>query len=190
MAKYGKIEVEIEGEGEGLLFHSAESMVDVPVTTKNPTKHYDPIEEAEKVVYRNEEGLIYIPSRCIKACILNASAWVKFGKKSAKPIIAGTTRIEPYEVVLTDKKGKKIKDYKVDRRPVNVQRQKIIRSRPLVKDWKAKFEIIYNADLLDPESLRPIIEESGQRVGLLDNRPQKYGENGLFKVNKFLPKGE
>ena len=192
MANYKKIEVVLKGEGAGLLMNSAESMVEEESsTTKNPTKKYDKVGEAEKKAYRNDKGELVIPARCIKASILNAASWIKFGRKAAKPIIAGTTRIGEAEVVLLDLKGKPIKDYKIDLRPVVVNRgSRIIRARPLIKDWVVKFDIIYNSDLLEPEHLRGIIEDAGQRVGVLDNRPQKLGENGLFTLEKFLPKKE
>jgi len=179
------IKVEIEGTGEGILMHSAQGMVQQSAT-KNPAKQYDPVKDAEKVAYRNDKKELIIPSRCLKACILNASSWYKFGKKSAKPIIAGCTQINPTELVLIDKKGKALKKYDVDTRPVVVQRARIIRARPLIKDWKLKFEIIYNEDMIgDPAIIKHIIEEAGQRIGLLDNRPQKYGENGTFKLVTF-----
>jgi len=185
-----KIEIELKGTGEGLLMHSAGGMV-VQTVKKNPAKQYDPKEDAEKVAYRNEDGNLMIPSRCIKAAILNAASWTKFGKKSAKPIIAGCTRISPSEIELIDHKNKPIKDYKIDLRPVVVQRARIMRARPLIKEWKLRFDIIYNDVLVsDTEIIRNILEEAGQRVGLLDNRPQTYGENGTFEVTKFLPTGK
>ena len=185
-----KIEVELEGTGEGLLMHSAQNMVQKDIT-KNPTRQYDIKKDAEEVAYRNSNGELYIPSRCLKACILNASSWYKFGKKSAKPIIAGCTRILPFsgdEIVLTDLKNKVLKEYKVDTRPVIIQRARIIRARPLIKDWKIKFYIMYNEQMIgNTQIIQQILEEAGQRIGLLDNRPQRYGENGTFKLNKFLP---
>lgn len=180
------IEVVIEGTGQGLLMHSAQSM-EAQKATKNPAKTYDHEEEAEKVAYRTKDGYLHVPARCIKASLLNAAAWYKFGKKSAKQIIAGCTRLEPYEVVLTDKAGKKMKKYEIDTRPVVVQRARIIRARPLISDWQLSFDLVYNDDMIGkPDLLRQIMEEAGQRIGLLDNRPQKYGENGTFRVVKFI----
>jgi hypothetical protein len=180
-----KIQVVLEGTGEGLLMHSAQGMV-MEKAKKNPAKNYDPEEDAEKVAYRNKEGQLMIPARCVKAAMLNAASWYKFGKKSAKPILAGCTRIEPFELVLTDLKGKALKNYEIDLRPVVVQRARIIRARPKIKEWQLSFDIMYNEELIGtPELIKQILEESGQRIGLLDNRPQKYGENGTFKVVKF-----
>ncbi len=187
-----KIECEIGGTGEGLMMHSAQEM-EQQSAKKNPAKQYDPKIDAEKVAYRNDKGELYVPARCLKASILNAAAWLKVGKKSLKPIIAGCTRIEPSEIVLTDSKGKTLTEYKIDTRPVVVQRARIIRARPLMKDWRLKFEIIYDDQLLgttaaELETIKNVIEDAGKRIGLLDNRPQKYGENGTFEVIKFLPK--
>lgn len=183
-----KIEIQLEGTGEGILMHSAQNMVHQSIT-KNPTKQYDVKEDAEAVTYRTQKGELFIPSRCLKACILNASSWYKFGKKSAKPIIAGCTRIEPSEIILLDNKNKPLKEYVIDSRPVVIQKSRIIRSRPLIKQWKLKFDIVYNDDMIPNTSIiEHILEEAGQRIGILDNRPQKYGENGTFKIIKFLPR--
>jgi len=179
-----KIEVEIEGTSP-LLMHSCENMMQ-QTATKNPAKNYDPKVDAENVAYRNKAGSLIVPSRCLKAAILNAASWYKFGKKSAKQIIAGCTRVEPYDIVLTDKKGKTLKDYDIDMRPVVVQRSRIIRSRPRLDEWRLKFDIIYNDEIIgDTKIIKAIIEEAGQRIGILDNRPQKYGENGTFQVVSF-----
>lgn len=183
-----KIEVELEGISP-LLIHSAQAMEE-QTAVKNPTKNYDPQEECEKVVYRNPTTkALFVPARCLKASILNASAWYKFGKKSAKQIIAGSITLSPYEITITDKKGKPVTEYIVDRRPVVVQRSRIIRSRPRVDEWILKFEIVYNERMIgDVNIINNIIEEAGLRIGLLDNRPQRYGDCGMFRIKKFLPK--
>jgi len=175
------IKCEIQGVTP-LLMHSCESMIEQKQNkpTKNPSKQYDDKEEAKKAEYRNKAGKLYVPSRCLKACILNASSWFKFGKKSAKPIIAGCTTITPMELIL-DKQ-----EYEIDRRPVVVNKGRIIRCRPRFDNWKLKFEIVYNEVMIqNSDIIKEIIIEAGQRVGLLDNRPQKYGENGCFKLTKF-----
>lgn len=179
-----KIKIEIEGTSP-LLMNSCENLMR-PTAKKNPTQNYDNKYEAEKVTYRNNKKELIVPSRCLKACLLNASSWYKFGRKSAKQIIAGCTRIEPYELLLLDNKNKNLKKYDIDLRPVVIQKARIIRARPKLNFWRLKFDIIYNDDMIgDVEIIRSILEESGKRIGLLDNRPQKYGENGTFKIISF-----
>jgi len=176
-----KIEVVIEGVTP-LLMHSCHNMSNKSVT-KNPAKQYDPKKDAEEVAYRKDDKTLFVPSRCVKACLINSASWYKFGKKSAKPIIAGSVRIEPYEISLGTK------TYEIDLRPVVIQRNRIMRARPRLDKWVLSFDLIYNEKMIaDVDILRNIFEEAGQRIGLLDNRPQKYGENGCFRVKKWLPK--
>jgi hypothetical protein len=181
------VHVELKGTGEGLLMHSTKAMMDVQTATKKNQVH-NKEDDAEISTYRNSKGELVIPSRCLKKTLLNGASWYKFKKLSAKQVIAGCTRIEPLDIVLLDDKDKAIKDYEIDQRTVVIQQSRIIRSRPLIRKWKARFDIIYNDEMIqDVDVIRKILEESGQRIGVLDNRPQCFGENGTFEVSKFLP---
>lgn len=185
-----KIEIVLKGVGEGLLMNSAQNMEETSAK-KNPTKTYNKQVEAEKVAYKNSKGQLIIPARCMKASILNAGGWYKVGKRSMKPILAGTTRLNPSELILLDSKGKPLTKYDIDTRPVVVGRARILRHRPCIKNWAVKFEIYYDEEYLGEqaiEDLHKIVVDAGKRIGVLDNRPQKYGENGCFEVVKFLPK--
>jgi len=186
-----KIEVKLKGVGEGLLMNSLQAMMEQS-ESRQKTKKYDDKVEAEKVAYRNAKKELVIPKRCLKACFLNGASFWKIKRKAAKPIIAGCSTIEEKEIVLTTDKGKAIMDYVIDRRPVVVVKARIIRARPLIEKWYAKFHIIYDDSVIDDiQVLQDILEESGKRVGLLDNRPAKYGENGKFVVTSFKElKGE
>lgn len=187
--EFKTIEVEIEGTN-ALLMHSPQIMLEEDNSPKkNPAKQYDHKAYAEKVAYRTKKGELFIPARCMKASIVNASSWMKFGKKSAKPIIAGSSRIEQEEIILLDGKNKPIRDYEIDLRTVVIQQSRIVRARPKINVWKAKFNIVYNSKLIgEPKIFLEVLEEAGTRIGLMDNRPQRYGEYGTFKVNKFLPR--
>jgi hypothetical protein len=115
------------------------------------------------------------------ASILNAAGWYKFNNRSAKQIIAGATRIDPFEIGLGTKK------YEIDLRTVVIQsgskRNRVVRARPRLDEWKLSFKIIYNESIIsDPKLLKEIVSEAGLRAGLLDNRPQYFGDNGTFKI--------
>lgn len=146
-------------------------------------KIYDPKIEAENSAYWKTTGKkeLMIPSNAIYCCILNASSFMKIGKRSAKPILAGSIKIEPAEIGLgTDK-------YEIDSRGVVIQRSRVIKSRALVKcPWKIKFQIVYNENAIgEPLVIKNILEQAGERVGLLDYRPARSGWFGCFKVSKF-----
>lgn len=183
---YKDIKVQLTGT-ESLLQHNPSIMLTEQSMKKKQT--YRPEEEAEKVAYRDEKGWLIIPRRCLKSCILNASSWYKFGRRSAKQIIAGSVKIEPENILILDEKGKPMKNYVIDSRPVVIQRRdRIIRHRPRIDRWMIEFTLKYNDKMIkETDILREILTEAGERIGLLDNRPEKYGENGTFSVTKFLP---
>jgi len=146
---------------------------------KQAKKKYDPKEEAEKVAYRTEKGKLYVPSTAIKGSMVNAAAYKKAGKYALRPLIAGGVRVSEPEIVLDNQK------YEIDVRTVVIQKNRVIKWRPRIDKWKLAFTLVYNDKMLTPEHIKPCLIEAGERVGLLDFRPQKLGEFGMFKVNKF-----
>ncbi len=174
-----QINVEIIGESP-LLMNNPESMLIQDKGTKTRTVKYDPKKEAEKVCYRDGKGILFIPSRAIFGCIINGASFKKAGKYSAKSVLAGNIRINPENVTLGTKK------YEIDTRTVVIQRNRVIKWRPRLDKWKVNFKIIYNDKFIgDANIIKDCLEDAGNRVGLLDYRPQKSGSYGTFKVSKF-----
>lgn len=146
------------------------------------TKTYDPKEGAEKSAYwsTGKKKELIIPSEVLYASILNASSFHKIGKRSAKSILAGSMRVEPMEVSLGTSK------YKIDTRPVVIQRNRVLKSRARLDKWKASFDIVYNEKLIaDPQIIKTVLSEAGERIGIFDFRPSKSGPYGTFKITKF-----
>jgi hypothetical protein len=156
---------------------------------KRINKTYEPTEEAEKSAYRSSEDkkTLIIPSIMIYASMLNASSFHKIGKRSAKSILAGSIKIEPAEIPILDFKGKPIIKYMIDTRPVVIQRRsKVLKSRARVDEWKAVFNIVYYEEQIgDPDIIRKVLSEAGQRIGIMDFRPTKSGGFGTFKITRF-----
>jgi len=178
-----KVEVEITGTTP-LLMNSAKSMIeDMTKTSRRTTEKVKPEVEAEKVAYRKKDGELYVPAEAVKGCLVGASSYKKFGKYSAKPIISGGVIITPTEIGLgTDK-------YDIDLRTVVIQRSRVVKARPKIDNWKITFILQYDETLIsDSKIIKPILEEAGKRVGLLDFRPQRLGSFGMFEVTKWNEK--
>ena len=176
------IECEIQGSGS-LLMNNPASMLLAKDSSRSKLKEYEPKEEAEKVAYRKKNGELYIPARAVFACLIGGASFKKIGKYSAKSILAGNLRIEPEEIGLGTKK------YEIDLRTVVIQKARVIKARPVLKNWKAKFNIIYNNDIIsDPNVIKVCLEDAGTRLGLLDYRPQKGGSFGCFSITKWVVK--
>jgi hypothetical protein len=147
-------------------------------------KTYDSKIEAENSAYWTTSGKkeLCIPANCLYASLLGASSFHKIGKRSAKPMLAGSIRILPEEIRLGTAK------YEIDIRPVVISRQRVLKHRAKLNEWSASFEIAYNEKVITGiEVIKDILSEAGERVGLLDFRPQKGGWFGTFKITKFEP---
>lgn len=70
----------------------------------------------------------------------------------------------------------------VDKRPVRVQRARVMRERlALRKGWKLNFELLVLDDQFPKEVVKAILDNAGERVGIGDYRPRF----GRFIVTKF-----
>jgi hypothetical protein len=185
MVNMKKIEVEITGTTP-LLMNSPKAMLEPTEATRKTTKKRDQSEEAEKVAYRTAKGQLFVPNTAIKGTIINAASWKKAGKIALRPLMAAGTRIEPQELILNKQK------YEIDLRTVVIQRNRVVKARPKITDWKLAFTIVFNENLIPEDGMiKECLVEAGERVGILDFRPQNLGEFGCFKVTgwKVLPNG-
>ena len=176
-----KIKVEIEGISP-LLMNSPKSMIDEMTNSnlKKTTEKRNPIKDADKLAYKKDNGELYVPSEAIKGSMVGSASYKKFGKNSARPIIAGGVFITPNQIGLGTKK------YDVDIRTVVIQRARVVKGRPVMNKWKLNYEILYHKVLIsDHNNIKEILEEAGSRIGILDFRPQKMGSFGMFKITKW-----
>jgi len=175
------IKVELTGETP-LLMNSPHKMLDMDTSTTKKLQKRDIKAEAEGVAYRMKNKELYVPATAIKGCLINASSYKKAGKYALKPIIAGAVRVEPEKI------GLGTKTYDIDLRTVVIQgKSRIVKARPKIEKWKLSFDLVYNEKLIRPEVIKESLEDGGERIGILDFRPAKLGNFGMFKVTKWRP---
>jgi len=177
--------VELQGTAP-LLMHSPESLKEQKQGRDSATP--DPEIEARKSLYRDGEGSIVVPSRAIEGTMREAAkdfpVGGKGGKKSYKEYIMAGILVEPDNIPLQMADGGNPEDaWKIDLQPVVVQKSRIMRARPRFDQWKLQFTLTLLDPLLDPRTVREILEAAGKYKGLLDHRP-KYGR---FQVACFEP---
>lgn len=169
--------VKIEGT-KPLLMHAPTAIGDNPKQRRG--EHLPPEKEAEQYLYKDEKGNIVIPSLNIKAMLRDAGRNYKIsGRRTTYgAMIKAGIEIEPHPYVPLGHNG-----WKVDIRPVVVQRSRILRARPCFSKWELVFTIV-NKDpqVLLRDTMKKIVEDAGKYIGLGDYRP----EFGLFKVVKFV----
>lgn len=168
--------VEIKG-ARPLLMHALTDLGDNPKRRRG--EHLPPEKEAELYLYKDEKGNVVIPSLNIKAMLRDAGRNYKIsGRRTTYgAMIKAGIDIEPYPYVPLKHNG-----WKVDIRPVVVQRSRILRARPRFDEWGLEFTVV-NKDpqVLLRDTMKRVIEDAGKYYGLGDFRP----EFGLFEVKEF-----
>ena len=120
-------------------------------------------------LYIDEKG-IYLPSDWIEAALRDAAkGFRQKGLKTYKEAIQSSVFLTEEKVRLKDPK------WIPDRRPVTVQKARVVRVRPRFDAWETEsFEITYNEARITRDRLLSILEEAGNSKGIGDYRP-KFG---------------
>jgi hypothetical protein len=180
--RYGKMEqektVEITIKGKApLLQHRFPEEEHGEHKVRKKTQNYDPKEEAKKALYLDEKGMIYQPAEHIQGALVKAGVSFKFeGKKTYKDLMKSGIIVEPDAIPLHKKTWDEI-----DKRPVVINRARVIRYRPMFNEWELTFRITVLDESIALPLLKEILDYAGNRVGIGDYRP-KFGR---FIVTKF-----
>lgn len=168
-----EIQVKVKGKSPLLMNKFVETKSS---ESKRGKKVYNPEEEAEKKTYRTSDGKLYLPNKHFKASMIKASVDFKMtGKKSYKDYIKSGIFITPEEIIL-DKQ-----DYEIHSESVVIQRCRVMNWRPKFKEWSCSFIIEVEDDMINPTTIKEILETAGKYKAVGDYRP----EYGRFIVEEF-----
>ncbi len=144
--------------------------------TRKKGRVYDDMEESEKRLIKNKDGLICQKANHLEGCLIKSAVDFKFqGKKTYKELFKAGIFVEPLLIPHL------ITDWEIDKQPVRIGPAKVMRCRPRFDDWELEFQIRCTDDRIEPLTIRQILENAGSYVGIGDYRP-RYG---LFEVVKF-----
>lgn len=142
-----------------------------------------PEEQAKISLYENE-GTPYIPGVNLQRALVAAATYSKGkGRSTLQKIASAALFIEESALILNGLTSKWV----IDSRPVVVPATKgrIVRHRPRFDEWETHFTLSYDETLLTEAQVRRIVDDAGQRVGVLDFRPEKKGPMGRFVVTEW-----
>ncbi|PKH45523.1 hypothetical protein KKB3_01056 [Dehalococcoides mccartyi] len=154
-------------------------------TSKKRTGVPDWRAEAELALYKDYHGQIYQPASHIEASLKEASKTLKIpGKRGAtySKLIGSAVSVSPDAITHL------VQDYEIDSRPVVVQKARIVRYRPVFKDWELEFDINIGDDQIPIEVIKQALDHAGLYVGIGDFRPGRGGKFGKFMVVRFEEK--
>lgn len=124
----------------------------------------------------------HLPARNIKATLIVAAKKSKDGPKMK----TGATILE----TMCPLKYKGPRDIKglwedgqyTDVRSVGVMGSRVMRCRPVFREWETTFTVVYDAAVVDRADVIRFAETAGQLIGLGDYRPANGGDFGRFEV--------
>lgn len=140
-------------------------------------------EQAELACYRDPDGMLYVPGVNIQRALIAGATFSKGkGRASLQKPVAACTIVSPERVILAPQA------YAIDTRPVVIPstRGRVLRHRPRFEQWSLTFNIDFDPDLVTIVQLRRVLDDAGQRVGLLDFRPECKGPFGRFHVTSWV----
>lgn len=174
-----QIDVVIKGT-RPLLMHSTAGMLK-PKSNKVKSSERDPLAEAADCLYLNDAKKICVPSMAVLSAMRKAATQLKkagAGKKTLKDFVFSGLQIEPDMIELPDQ------NYEIDIRPVVIMRARVMRARPLFKNWELSFSVnIIDEQTWDAGMVRQVLEEAGKYQGLLDFRPL-FGTFAVVSMKK------
>ena len=139
---------------------------------------------AEFHAYSDGKGF-YIPAEHIKGSLIGGGAMVKAKvgntRKSMKNIVAGMFFIEEEKLRLP-------KEYTIDKRSAvnNNIKARIIVVRPKWEKWKTEFVLRVDNDTITTETVKEILKNAGQYIGIGSFRPTKNGSFGRYDVQQCI----
>ena len=80
------------------------------------------------------------------------------------------------------KTNRPIKTYEIDVRPARVQRARVMRARPYIKEWGCDLIFEVDTDFITVEQVLELLNISGKVAGVGDYRPQCKGWFGKYKA--------
>jgi hypothetical protein len=176
-----KIDVEIKGISPLLMNKFNPENLESKTVDKNET----PREAAEKTAYIGEDRQLYILIECIFSCIICSGKFHKIGKN--KVTTMKSSLIPAGISILSDVLPLNTSHFEVDSRAVVIPSTggRIMKHRARLDEWKTNFSIEVDKTLFSEKIVRKIIDDAGQKIGLLDFRPDRKGYFGKFKVTKW-----
>lgn len=140
---------------------------------------------AEYHSYRNTKGKYFIPSEQIRGSLINAGTMHKSkvgnARKSMKNIVAAMFFVEQEENLIEPQK------FDIDKRSAvnrNIK-ARVITVRPKWNKWTTTFQLNVDNDTITNQTIKKIVEDAGNYIGIGSFRPQCNGMFGRFVVESF-----
>lgn len=128
--------------------------------------------EARGCMYETDDGFLGLPNENVWRCVYDASKAFKLGED----IKRGLNFIPQTMPLVIDGEQAKCDTYLHDPehmfyKSVKVMRARVMRSRPIIRNWTSTHDFDLLDDVIDLGNLMPVLERAGRLVCVGDWRP-------------------
>jgi hypothetical protein len=145
-----------------------------------------PEEICQSKLYIGLDGKPMLPQPNVLRNIVQGGQFHKNGKRAItsqrSSMMYSCIDIAGAEVPIISKGG-----WSVDTRAVRIPATggRILCHRPIFNDWRLRFTINLDVEILSPVLLRQIVDDAGSRIGLGDFRPETKGPYGRYRIDRW-----
>jgi len=175
--------VTIKNLGSKGLMHNRFPIEDYNESKKKRKRAFNPVEDALKSLYKDEEGRIYQPANHIKKSLVRSAVEFPWkGRKTYKTLVESDIEVFPEKIYFEIPENPET--YRVAIhivRNVNTGGRQP-KARPVWDKWQFTFNIkIWDSEEIDPKILKEMLVTAGRRYGIGTFR-QEFGK---FEITKF-----
>ena len=187
--------VNLTGESP-LLMHSDAGLSPLhPISRKQAEMNARPVKEKkttefvlemarldwELALYFDEKEGPVLPAQMLEAMIRDSAKAEKLGSEVKRSV-----RVTDFTIPLQydgprDKKGLWKSERFFDSRGVKIGQSRVLRTRPMFEEWAVEFNVEFEPEFIERDTLTRLIEIGGRRVGLGDYRPRFGRFSASFK---------
>lgn len=124
-------------------------------------------------LYTDEDGDVVLPSENIEACLVGGAKKSKSGVQAKSGLFVEQPAKLVYDGPTTPKELFEDVRFRYTC-PAKIGTSRVMRTRPMFKQWSANVEITYLTEVLTERDIREFAYQAGMLVGIGDWRP-KYG---------------
>lgn len=125
-------------------------------------------------LYLDAKGRVIVPSSNIEGTLVEGAKKAKLGKAFKSAVMVADDAVLNYGAQLTiDELWTRAEEF-ADVRAVIVNNSRVMRTRPIFRDWSIEFTADFDDEQINGEQLVKAAGDAGRMVGLLDFRP-KFG---------------
>lgn len=170
-------------QGLNPMSHYSKAMKEISSKRKKTDSDLEELAKIEFMsgLYLNEKHQVIIPSENLEAALVAGAKKTKSGQSAKAGLyISKESRLEFNG---NDKTPDQLwKEGYYLQVPVRINNSKVIKTRPLFKDWSLVTEIEYHTELLSEKDVMQFAYDAGSQCGIGTWRP-KYGRFTVEKLN-------